>query len=63
VAPSIKSIICMLYIDVIDERQSGRSKNRHQPLGLIGPATTAQAAGGRNSAQAAQLNPFFGRSW
>jgi hypothetical protein len=41
--------------------QSGKSKNRHQPVGLIAPATTAQAAGGRNSAQAAQLRPAFGR--
>jgi hypothetical protein len=42
--------------------QSGKSKNRHQPLGLISPATTAQARGGRKSAHAAQLNPPFGRS-
>jgi hypothetical protein len=50
-------------VDVRPWRQSGKSKKQHQPLGLIMPATTAQAAGGRNSAQAAQLKPFFGRSW
>jgi hypothetical protein len=40
--------------------QSGKSKKRHQPLGLIAPATTTQAAGGRNKAQAAQLSPPLG---
>jgi hypothetical protein len=40
--------------------QSGKSKKRHQPLGLITPATTTQAAGRRNKAQAAQLSPALG---
>jgi len=44
------------------DRQSGKSKKRHQPFGLMMPLTTAQAAGGRNNAQVAQLRPFFGRS-
>jgi hypothetical protein len=43
--------------------QSGKSKNRHQPLGLMSPATTTQARGGRNNAHPAQLNPPFGWSW
>jgi len=42
--------------------QSGKSKNLHQPLGLMSPRTTSQDRGGRNKVQAAQLKPLFGRS-
>jgi len=42
--------------------QSGKSKNLHQPSGLMSPATTSQDRGLRNKLQAAQVSPFFGRS-
>src|SRR6516164_9864058 len=42
--------------------QSGKSKNLHQPFGLMSPATTWQDRGGRNRVQAAQVRPPFGRS-
>jgi hypothetical protein len=45
-----------------DARQSGRSKNLHQPFGLISPATTWHDRGGRNKLQAAQARPLLGRS-
>jgi len=32
-------------------------------LGLMSPATTSQDRGLRNKLQAAQVSPFFGRSW
>ena len=42
--------------------QSGKSKNLHQPLGLMSPFTTSQERGLRNRLQAAQVSPFFGWS-
>jgi hypothetical protein len=42
--------------------QSGKSKNLHQPFGLMSPSTTSQDRGGRNKVQAAQMRPLFGRS-
>jgi hypothetical protein len=42
--------------------QSGKSKNLHQPFGLMSPATTWQDRSGRNRVQAAQARPPFGRS-
>jgi hypothetical protein len=43
--------------------QSGRSKNLHQPLGLMSPATISQPRGGRNNEQTSQTSPFFGDDW
>jgi hypothetical protein len=42
--------------------QSGKSKNLHQPFGLMSPCTTSQDRGGRNKVQAAQVRPLLGRS-
>jgi hypothetical protein len=45
-----------------DVPQSGKSKNLHQPFGLMSPATTWHERGGRNRVQAAQARLPFGRS-
>jgi hypothetical protein len=45
-----------------DVPQSGKSKNLHQPFGLMSPATTWHELGGRNRVQAAQARPPLGRS-
>jgi hypothetical protein len=40
--------------------QSGKSKNLHQPVGLISPLTTLQLRGRMKNEQTAQLNKPFG---
>jgi hypothetical protein len=55
-------IFSLLAGKMLLAHQSGKSKNLHQPFGLMSPCTTSQDRGGRNSVQAAQVSPFFGRS-
>jgi hypothetical protein len=40
--------------------QSGKSKNLHQPVGLISRLTTLQLRGRMNNVQTAQLNKPLG---